>query len=350
MDVVNENYLEKLRHDTHRGLRGQVERGYSGGGKPFGFRTVPDGSGGVDARGQAWADEWATWKHGIEAKVAGASAERVDFRTGHEIILEAAGHAEGSDARALRAYAGRIGSDQYTTEHKMTLIDGLRLNTLMSQYFPRRFPSTNYGDVHRVSVARERARFSSWYEFFPRSATGDGTHATLRQAESRLPYIADMGFNVVYLPPIHPIGHQFRKGPNNAPDVGPDDPGSPWAIGSADGGHKAVHPQLGTLDDFDHFVATAQENGLEIAMDLAYQASPDHPYVAEGRPFFKVRPDGTIAYAENPPKRYQDIHPIAKAWRQQLQGDLVLFPAVIDVGVAGGGRSVRNLVVGHQTG
>ena len=162
-------------------------------------------------------------------------------------------------------------------------------------------------------VQRRRALFGSWYEFFPRSegATLDpprsGTFAT---ASERLPAIAAMGFDVVYLPPIHPIGTTFRKGPNNTLTPGPDDPGVPWAIGSSDGGHDAVHPELGTIDDFDAFVARTHELGMEVALDLALQASPDHPWVTEHPEWFRHRADGTIAYAENPPKKYQDIYPL----------------------------------------
>ncbi|GHC93762.1 alpha-1,4-glucan:maltose-1-phosphate maltosyltransferase 1 [Nocardiopsis terrae] len=169
----------------------------------------------------------------------------------------------------------------------------------------------------RVVVHRERALFGSWYEFFPRSegaqvdtAPGQEVSGTFSTAAKRLPAIADMGFDVVYLPPIHPVGESHRKGRDNTLRAGPGDPGSVWAIGSADGGHDAVHPDLGTLTDFDSFVAEARENGLEIALDLALQCSPDHPWVAEHPEWFTRRADGSIAYAENPPKKYQDIYPL----------------------------------------
>jgi starch synthase (maltosyl-transferring) len=170
--------------------------------------------------------------------------------------------------------------------------------------------ATRYGRVLRVAVDRERARFGAWYEMFPRSAGTDPSRsATFDEAAARLPYIASMGFDVVYLPPIHPIGRSFRKGRNNSLTAAPGDPGSPWAIGSAEGGHTAVEPGLGTLDDFERFVAAAARHDLEIALDIAFQASPDHPYVAEHPGWFRHRPDGTIKYAENPPKKYQDIYP-----------------------------------------
>jgi starch synthase (maltosyl-transferring) len=170
--------------------------------------------------------------------------------------------------------------------------------------------STTYDRILRVTVDPVRARFGAWYEMFPRSCTTDPTRSgTLREAESRLPDIAAMGFDVVYLPPVHPIGRTHRKGPNNSLISGPGDPGSPWAIGSDEGGHAAIEPGLGTLDDFDRFVDTASHLGLDIALDIAFQTSPDHPWVREHPEWFRRRPDGSIKYAENPPKKYQDIYP-----------------------------------------
>jgi starch synthase (maltosyl-transferring) len=174
-----------------------------------------------------------------------------------------------------------------------------------------------------VEVDRERARFSTWYELFPRSAgTKPGVHGTFADVEARLPYVAEMGFDVLYLPPVHPIGLTERKAPNNRPGAGPTDPGSPWAIGSRDGGHKSIHPELGTLADFRRLVARANALGIEIALDIAFQCSPDHPYVTEHPEWFLKRPDGTIQYAENPPKKYQDIYPFwfeTDAWRELWQ-------------------------------
>jgi len=203
--------------------------------------------------------------------------------------------------------------------------------------------ATTYPKELAVVVDREKARFSAWYETFPRScakktpvaeqhreASESGRCATFRECESRLPYIASMGFDVLYLPPIHPIGHAHRKGKNNRAYAGPDDPGSPWGIGSEEGGHKAIHPQLGTLEDFRRFVSKAREHGMEVALDISFQCSPDHPYVKEHPEWFRHRPDGTIQYAENPPKKYQDIYPFAfetEHWRElweELKG-IVLF-------------------------
>ncbi len=161
-----------------------------------------------------------------------------------------------------------------------------------------------------VTVDRLRARFSSWYEMFPRSATDSPErHGTFRDLEARLPYIAGMGFDVLYLPPIHPIGRERRKGRNNALLAQPGDVGSPWAIGSTEGGHTAIHPALGTLDDFRELVTAAKAYGMEIALDIALQTAPDHPYVREHPAWFRRRPDGSVQYAENPPKKYQDIYP-----------------------------------------
>ena len=160
-------------------------------------------------------------------------------------------------------------------------------------------------------VDRPLARCSAWYELFPRSTSPDPKRAgTLADVETRLPYIAEMGFDVLYLPPIHPIGTTHRKGRNNATTARAKDPGSPWAIGAAEGGHTAVHPDLGTVADVEHLVEAARAHGLEIALDLAFQASPDHPWVSEHPEWFRHRPDGTIEYAENPPKRYEDIYPL----------------------------------------
>jgi starch synthase (maltosyl-transferring) len=192
---------------------------------------------------------------------------------------------------------------------------------------PDRSQATRYDRILPVVVDRERARFGAWYEMFPRSAGTDPSRsATFAEAASMLAYVASMGFDVLYLPPIHPIGQSFRKGPNNTLAAGPTDPGSPWAIGSDEGGHTAIEPGLGTLEDFDAFVAAAAAQGLEIALDIAFQASPDHPYVREHPDWFRRRPDGSIKYAENPPKKYQDIYPLnfeSDDWRhlwQELKG------------------------------
>jgi starch synthase (maltosyl-transferring) len=179
----------------------------------------------------------------------------------------------------------------------------------MAKYPDRQF-ATTYEKLLKITGEREKARYSTWYEMFPRSCGSPDQHGTFSDCIARLPYIAEMGFDVLYLPPIHPIGITYRKGKNNTTVTEPGDVGVPWGIGAAEGGHKAIHPQLGTLEDFRELVAKAQDYGIEIALDIAYQCSPDHPYVREHPQWFKHRPDGTIQYAENPPKKYQDIYPI----------------------------------------
>ncbi len=200
----------------------------------------------------------------------------------------------------------------------------------MAPYRDRRL-STTYARELEVVVDRERAGYSTWYEMFPRSCSSDiGRHGTFRDCEARLSYVAGMGFDVLYLPPIHPIGRGHRKGKNGGPAAGDGDPGSPWAIGAEEGGHKAVHPQLGTLEDFDRLLSKAHEYGMEIALDLAYQCSPDHPYVREHPEWFRHRPDGSTQYAENPPKKYEDIYPFdfeTEAWHELWEElkDVALF-------------------------
>jgi starch synthase (maltosyl-transferring) len=187
-----------------------------------------------------------------------------------------------------------------------------------------------------VIVDRPRASFSAWYEMFPRSASGSDRHGTLKDVEKQLPYVASMGFDVLYLPPIHPIGQSHRKGPNNAEVAGTGDPGSPWGIGSQEGGHKSIHPQLGTMEDFESLLKAAESQGIELAMDIAFQCSPDHPYVREHPEWFRKRPDGSIQYAENPPKKYQDIFPIdfeTDAWQSLWEELKSVFLFWIDKGV-----------------
>lgn len=177
--------------------------------------------------------------------------------------------------------------------------------------------ATSYGKELQVLVDREKARFSSWYELFPRSYSKvPGRHGTFQELKDHLPYVASMGFDVLYLTPIHPIAHTKRKGKNNTPAAQPGEPGSPWAIGAKEGGHKHVHPELGTLEDFRRFLRRADEFGLEVALDIALQCSPEHPYVREHPEWFRKRPDGSIQYAENPPKKYEDIVPFDFTCRQ----------------------------------
>src|SRR4029077_13314599 len=207
----------------------------------------------------------------------------------------------------------------------------------LMQRYPERSFASRYGKQLTVFVDREKARFSTWYEVFPRSCSPEaGRHGTFLDLETWLPYIASMGFDVLYLPPIHPVGRAFRRGKNNSAEAQSEDVGSPWAIGSAEGGHKSIHPQLGTLEDFRRLITKAGEHGLEIAVDLAFQCSPDHPYVKEHPQWFRVRPDGSIQYAENPPKKYQDIYPLDfenAGWQALWEELKSIFLFWIDQGV-----------------
>ncbi|MGH9447994.1 MAG: alpha-amylase family glycosyl hydrolase, partial [Terriglobia bacterium] len=231
----------------------------------------------------------------------------------------------------LRQWASMLRAQSQPAEQTPAqVLDDPELWTLALGYPDRRGAAT-YEKSLDVVVDREKARFSSWYEMFPRSwAREPGQHGTLGDCEAALPYIAAMGFDVLYLPPIHPIGRTSRKGKNNQPSITLDDVGSPWAIGAVEGGHKSVHPQLGTVDDFDRLFERAREHSLEIALDLAYQCSPDHPYVESHADWFLHRPDGSIQYAENPPKKYEDIYPLdfeCKDWQalwEELKS-IVLF-------------------------
>ncbi|MGH2703994.1 MAG: alpha-1,4-glucan--maltose-1-phosphate maltosyltransferase [Actinomycetota bacterium] len=258
---------------------------------------------------QAWIDRWGTWRRDLLKKVDAGVETEVDLQTGAALIDEAARRAarrSKSDAELLRGWSRLVLED----DEPATAASDPQLSELMTRYDDRRFAAT-YGRELEVTVDRERARFSSWYEMFPRSSAAEpGRHATLADVEARLGYVAGMGFDILYLPPIHPIGRTHRKGPNNEPEAAPGDVGSPWAIGSEEGGHDAVHPDLGTIDDFDRLVKAASAAGLEVALDLAYQCAPDHPWVREHPEWFRHRPDGSIQYAENPPKKYQDIYPI----------------------------------------
>lgn len=259
---------------------------------------------------QAWVDGFATWRRGLERKIDADQDVRVDILIGVEHIIQASQRAKGSDAQRLEAWAHTL---RMTLENSAASLYQVALDaelaSLIARYPDQRF-GTAYGKELPIVVDPQKARFSAWYEMFPRSsATQPGRHGTFKDCEARLPYIASMGFDVLYLPPIHPIGCTHRKGKNNTTVAQPDDVGSPWAIGAAAGGHQAVHAELGTLADFRRFVATAREYGIDVALDIAYQCSPDHPYVTEHPTWFRWRPDGTVQYAENPPKRYQDIYP-----------------------------------------
>ncbi len=250
-----------------------------------------------------WVDRFATWEHQLHKRVEAHQDVRVDLLIGADLVREAAEAAHEADAAVLRGYEQAM---RHGDAEAAFMPD---LAARMAAHLPPRFVSV-YDRELQVEVNRQLARFSAWYELFPRSASPEpGRHGTFRDVIARLPYVAELGFDVLYLPPIHPIGRQFRKGKNNSITAQPGEPGSPWAIGSEEGGHKSVHPELGTLEDFRALVAAARAYGIEVALDIAFQCSPDHPYVKEHPQWFRARPDGTIQYAENPPKKYQDIYP-----------------------------------------
>jgi starch synthase (maltosyl-transferring) len=255
----------------------------------------------------AWVDHFLSWRNEFKRRVDPADIASAAL-VGGKLIAETANRAARGDAARLREWGKQLVAAQDTEEIRRIAMDET-LGAIAKKYPDRRYAAV-YEHELAVFVDRERARFSSWYEFFPRSTSREpGKHGTFRDAAAHLDYGAELGFDVVYLPPIHPIGRDKRKGRNNALEAAPGDVGSPWAIGSDEGGHKAVHPDLGTVDDFRRLVDRARELGMEIALDIAFQTAPDHPYVKEHPEWFTWRPDGTVQYAENPPKKYQDIYP-----------------------------------------
>ena len=253
----------------------------------------------------AWADAFRTWRHDL-ARWTDPDDVRVSLAVGAALLGDIARRARGNDARQLRGWKDKLASDADPMAVRAEAL-APALAVLASRYPDRRMAAVT--NVLAVTVDPPRACFSTWYEMFPRSAGPAGRHGTFRDVEAMLPTIAGMGFDVLYLPPIHPIGTTKRKGRNNALVATAADPGSPWAIGSPAGGHKSIHPELGSPADFRRLVQAARKQGVDIALDIAFQCSPDHPYVTEHPQWFRHRPDGSIQYAENPPKKYQDIYP-----------------------------------------
>ena len=271
---------------------------------------------------EGWVDEFETWRRRLAKRIEASQDIKVEIEVGARMVEAAsqnAGRAQGAlhtdgtagDTARLPALAKalRAGKAEF----------GGELGELMRRHGERHI--TPYGRDLEVLVESPRARYSTWYELFPRSV------GTLRDVEKKLPEIASMGFDVLYFPPIHPIGTTHRKGANNRP-AAEGEPGSPWAIGSPEGGHKSIHPELGTMEDFQHLLQAARSRGIEIALDIAFQCSPDHPYTREHPEWFKHRPDGSIQYAENPPKKYEDIYPFdfeSQSWRELWQELLSIF-------------------------
>ncbi len=280
---------------------------------------------------QGWVDVFETWSRQFAKRVEAGQDISQELEVAARMIEAAAARADGSDSNRLMAYAAAVRKGRATASSAL----GGELAQLMDRHADKSLAVT-YSRELAVVVDPERARFSAWYELFPRSAGDPGKYGTFKDVERRIPAIAAMGFDVLYLPPIHPIGHTHRKGANNATTAGKDEPGSPWAIGSEEGGHKGINPRLGTLEDFRHLIGAAGEHGIQVALDIAFQCSPDHPYTREHPEWFKHRPDGTIQYAENPPKKYEDILPFdfeTESWRELWDELLSIVLYWIDQGV-----------------
>ncbi len=287
----------------------------------------------------AWVDPFLSWRSDFARRVD-ADDVRIAALSGARLIAEAAQRAaNGGDRKMLRAWGAEL-SAAAGAGADVARLHGIGLDEARAA-IAQRFPDLRHAQTHAptlaVTVERLRARFSSWYEFFPRSAAGEpGRHGTFADCEAWLPYVQRMGFDVVYFPPIHPIGRTRRKGRNNSLDPSPGDVGSPWAIGAAEGGHDAILSELGTLRDFRRLVERAAERGIEIALDIAFQCSPDHPWVSEHPEWFKKRADGSFQYAENPPKKYQDIYPFdfeSAQWREMWQALAGVFEYWVAQGV-----------------
>lgn len=276
-----------------------------------------------------WVNYFKTWQKDIKKKFEAGQDVRVDILIGNNFIEDAAKRASGEDRKKLEEIVTFLKNEQ-DMEKAFSAIHGRELNELMDKYPDMRF-ATRYDKELSIVVDRPKALFSTWYEMFPRSCPyRSSIHGTFKDCEKILSEISRMGFDVLYFPPIHPIGKKNRKGKNNVLGSDADDVGSPWAIGSDEGGHKSIHPSLGKLEDFKNLIEKAKEFGVEIAMDIAFQCSPDHPYVKEHPEWFKWRPDGSVQFAENPPKKYEDIIPLnfeCDQWRELWEElkNVVLF-------------------------
>lgn len=269
------------------------------------IRLVPDEIGFYEFRIEGWVDQYKTWKHGLTKKKEAGQDISVELQIGAAIMLDAQRMIKHPDLAGW--YARLADPDQQEAAYQLAISE--EVAALMYKY-RLSDQTTAYPKTLKIEVERKKAAYSTWYELFPRSTAAEGIeHGTFNDVIPILPRIAKMGFDVLYFPPIHPIGEKNRKGKNNSLNATESDPGSPWAIGNRLGGHKSIHPQLGTLRDFKKLLKAANKYGIEIAMDIAYQCAPDHPYVKERPQWFKWRPDGTVQYAENPPKRYEDILP-----------------------------------------
>jgi starch synthase (maltosyl-transferring) len=320
-------------HDLHKRIDAQDQ-----------VAAIPQGPGGPEQNeGVNPADENVVAAEDLPGKGSQRTASTLKppsdvalaLRSGAELLDQASARARAEDMRMLKGSASSL---RYLAERNSDFYDfPLSLDTIQ---LALKYPDLSFAATYSLElplwVDRERARFSSWYEFFPRSAGAPGQHGTLRDVIARLPEVAKMGFDIVYLPPIHPIGTAYRKGKNNSVTAEPGDVGSPWAIGNFDGGHKAILRDLGTFTDFAALIEAASKHDIEIALDIAFQCAPDHPWVKDHPEWFRKRPDGTIQYAENPPKKYQDIYPInfeSSDWRALWQELYSVFAFWVDKGV-----------------
>jgi starch synthase (maltosyl-transferring) len=269
---------------------------------------VVEKEGFYDYRVEAWVDHVLNWYEGFKKKYKDGQPMQVELQMGHDFLMQSAATYPAKTAKILKKAAKDLAQDDYEAAVRSVLTEDF---AQLVETYPFKQHVTIYDKNLRVRVGRKKELFSAWYEFFPRSTAKEvGKHGTFKDAERLIPRVAELGFDVIYFPPIHPVGKVNRKGKNNAVNAKEGEPGSPWAIGSDEGGHKSISPELGTLEDFKDFMREASKYGIEIAMDIAFQAAPDHPWIKEHPEWFIWRPDGTIAYAENPPKKYQDIVPI----------------------------------------
>jgi starch synthase (maltosyl-transferring) len=268
---------------------------------------TPEEMGWYEYTFMGWVDHFASWQKGIRLKYEANQEIDVEMKIGAGMMEKARDSAENPEGEKINGWIEFISGTEYNPPAAMALVLSDEVTDTMYECADRR-DATTYEKVLLVEVERKKALFSAWYEVFPRSTSPEpGRHGTFKDVEKVIPLVAQMGFDILYFPPIHPIGVSFRKGKDNSPTAAPGEPGSPWAIGGKEGGHKAIHPELGTLEDFRSVVKTASENNIEIALDLAYQCSQDHPYVRDHPQWFTWRPDGSVQYAENPPKKYQDV-------------------------------------------
>jgi starch synthase (maltosyl-transferring) len=283
-----------------------------------------------------WVDHFNSWRHDLEKKVKAGLDVSVELLAGAGLVEAAAERAPAGDARRLRAWAKEINAKRVPMEIRSSLALEKEVSELAARYADRHLAG-QYRKELSVIVDPPLARFGAWYEMFPRSFSPEpGRHGTFKDCIAQLPRIAKMGFNILYFPPIHPIGRSFRKGKNNHPKAEAGEPGSPWGIGAREGGHKAIHPELGTMKDFQELLKRAREHEIEVALDIALQCSPEHPYVREHPEWFRKRPDGSIQYAENPPKKYQDIYPLdfeTDDWNALWQEMKSIFEFWIKAGV-----------------